>query len=112
MAQVAICDADHPNVLDDCGVLVRAGYQPVREDLVAAAALAGVPVLDWAGDDVIGPPNLAPLDVEGAVTAIRHLLDHPDDAVTAGAAMLDRLAGIDLDRLGLAVLAMLAPTSP
>lgn len=104
---VEMVGSDQPDALEDCAVLVRAGYRPERDDLMVAAALAGVPLLDWAGDELLGPPGLRALDVEGAVDRVVSLLDDPDAAHAAGRALVDHLASVDLDRLGNAVLAML-----
>lgn len=104
---VTLWSSDHPDALDDAAVLVRSGHRPERDDLMVAAALAGVPLVDWAGDELLGPPGVGPLDVEQAVARVIALLDDPDAAADVGSAMIERLADVDLDRLGHAVLAML-----
>jgi hypothetical protein len=104
---VTLWSSDHPDALDDCAVLVRTGHRPERDDLLVAASLAGVPLLDWAGDELLGPPTVGPLDVEHAVERIVVLVDDPAAAASAGAAMIEHLAEVDLDRLGNAVLGML-----
>lgn len=106
--RVQLLDADEPDALDGIALLVRSGYEPERDDIVLTVALGGVPVLGWAEDDLIGPSELAPGDVEGAVDRVCRLLDDPPSASDVGQRVRDRLADIDLDRLGRDVLALLS----
>lgn len=107
-ACVELWDADDADALDGVAVLVRSAYEPERDDVVLTVALGGVPVLSWAGDDLVGPPELRPGDVEGAVVRVTELLDDPTSASEVGQCVRDRLADIDLDRLGRDVLALLS----
>lgn len=104
---VTICSSDHPDALDDAAVVVRAGHRPERDDLLVAAALAGVPVVDWAGGELLGPPDVGPLDVEQAVGSVAAMLDDPGARAGAVSARIARLTEVDVDRMGHKLLQLL-----
>jgi hypothetical protein len=105
---VDLRSSEHPDALDGVAVLVRSGYRPERDDLLVAAALAGVPLVDWAGDELLGSPDIRPLDIEQAVEWVAEVLDDPGAAADAVAARIERLANVDVDRMGHRLLQLLA----
>jgi hypothetical protein len=88
--RVEVRETADPEALDGAGVVVRTGYGATSARALVGAALAGVPVVSFASEDLpLAVPAHPPFDVEALVDRVVALAADPSTAAEVGRSMAE-----------------------